>query len=82
MRASLPCPGEQVVDQGGHVADIHLAIVVHVAAQAGILISEVARVAGAAVDVGVGLVHMAGIVQFVNIFEEAVTDAVFQPLPT
>ena len=54
--------GEQVVDQGRHVADVHTAVAVHVATQAGILRGEVARVAGASVDVGVGLVHTAGIV--------------------
>ena len=53
---------EQVVDQSGHVADVHVAVAVHVAAQASILRGEVARVARAAVDVGIGLVNMVGIV--------------------
>ena len=53
---------KQIVDQGCHVADVHVVVAVHVTTQASVLGGEVARVAGAAVDVGVGLVHMVGII--------------------
>ena len=54
--------GQQIIDQCRHVADVYIAVTVHVATQAGILRGEVARVARAAVDVGIGYIHMVGIV--------------------
>ena len=54
--------GEHIVDQGGHIVDVDILVIVHVATQASVLRGEVARVAGAAVDVGIGLVNMVGIV--------------------
>ena len=54
--------GQQIIDQCRHVADVYIAVTVHVATQAGILRGEVARVAGAAIDVGVFGISVAGIV--------------------
>ena len=53
--------GQQVVDQGRYVGNRHIVVAVHVTAQEGTtLLAEVARVARAAVDVGVGLVLRVG----------------------
>ena len=50
------------VDKGGEVTDADVAVIVHITTQASILRGEVARVAGAAIDVGVFGISVAGIV--------------------
>ena len=57
----IPGARQQVVDQGGYIADVHTAVAVYVTTLEVLLRGEVARVAGAAVDVGVGLVPRVGV---------------------
>lgn len=48
------------VDQHDDVGNVHQPVSVHVATQAGVLVCKVARVTGAAVDMGIGLVRRVG----------------------
>lgn len=53
---------QQIVDQSRHIVDVHATVTIHVTAQAGVLCGEVARVARAAVDVGIVRTHVASVV--------------------
>ena len=58
----IPSAFQHEVDQGGHIVDVDILVIVHVTTQASVLRGEVARVARAAVDMGVGLVLRVGFV--------------------
>ena len=58
----IPDTRQQVVDQGGDVADVHAAVAVHVTALAASLLVEVARVARTTIDVGIIGSRMGGII--------------------
>ena len=51
---------QHLADEGRHVTHVNTPVAVHVTSQAGVLVGEVARVAGTAVDVGIGLIHRVG----------------------
>ena len=53
---------QQVVDQSGHVTDAHVMVAVHIAKEEVLLLGEIAGIAGSAVDVGIFLVRMVGVV--------------------
>ena len=58
----IPGAAEEEVDEGGDVADGYVGVTVAVTTQEGTaLLAEVAGVARATVDVGVGSSHMIGI---------------------